>query len=244
MFQILILSQKDMSAAKNRKAPSSSSSSSSSADSNKRKPDEDAAKAFLGNLFGKTGGGNKAVKVEKADSPWSPKKKSKVTNCVLYKIYVYVAGVKLLAHIFINNCYDRCAWLKSEVEYEGEMCILSGLELLYAATRQRRFAQNIHDFTEVPVLEGTSCPMLLKTQGPIWSKCALEESMEATVAASAELEAFAEQFERILPGSPDLSNRSTFDLTTTVIEYAEEDEDGTAMVCKHLVALKPANYAA
>ena len=93
-------------------------------------------------------------------------------------------------------------------------------------------------------MEGTSCPLLLQTQGPLWYKCALEDTIDATIAASDELETFLEQLERVIPGSPDLSNRATFELTKTQIDYAEEDQEGTQMICTHLVALKPVNFSA
>jgi hypothetical protein len=218
-------------------APTSSTSSDSG--SNKRKVD-DAAKEFLGNIFGN----QKAVKVEKSDSPWSPKKKSKITECIVYLVYAYLGEDKLLVGIFILNCYDRCGWLKGEVDYLGEMTSLVGLELLYAATRMSRFRRSIPDFTdEVPKFEGTDCPLLLRTQAPLWFKCALEDTVEATVVSSAQLEAFVQQLEQILPGSPDLSNHATFSLTKTVIEYPKDDIDKTQKLCATLVALKPVNRA-
>ena len=88
-------------------------------------------------------GSNNAVKAEKSYSPWSPKKKSKITQCVMYAIYVNIGETKLLVGIFIVNCFDRCAWLKREVDYEGETCSLAGLELLYVSTRLRRMQKAI-----------------------------------------------------------------------------------------------------
>jgi hypothetical protein len=184
----------------------------------------------------------------KVESKWSPAKKLKETVTVIYLVYALIGEMDevILISVIIFNCYDRYSWLKGLVDYNGEMCGLSGwLELLYPATRRRRWAEAFENFVAAILLPGTEAPNLLRSSSPLWIATALDSDPDVLREKSAKLEEFVVQFENILPGSPDVSNNATFRLSTVRVQCGLDPnlDDQTGELCEHMMALMPPSDA-